>query len=162
MTKKISSIQLSILFLLVLIVGLVLFLYNYDDVSAKNEPNYLLYEAKGTSWNAIIEIKQSGNKKDRFLVKERHYIKYIGKEVNKLYKEQNPVQWEIDSILSTQKNDTNFLSQFQKIIGTPKGGFTIENNSSSRLANKKDEFKIKVKWDNNKEENLILKCVKWK
>lgn len=65
------------------------------------------------------------------------------------------MDWSVDSILSDGRH-TKHSSHFQSFIGTDQAGSTIETSTGLQIFKETDSYHVRIKWDGDCEENLIL------
>lgn len=80
--------------------------------------------------------------------------------MKQLYKKEQPILWEVDSLLSRINGSPNRISHFSDMVGTFPGGSTTETTESYRVATTTDIFRISVMWGGHKKETLFLTYTK--
>lgn len=147
-----------ILFVSLLSVAIVFCLF-YPQMFAMKEPRHLVFEGQSDSWKAVVEVHQSKRNFYQYVVSERHELKYIAEPIEGGIRER-PVEWNIDSVLSSS-DSTNRVSHFSETIGTAKHGTTMETNASHQVADIDDEFEVEIVWNESMSEHIKLTCVSW-
>ena len=72
-------------------------LYGIHRASATPEPEHLIFQAKGESWNAVIHVRQVKERPLSYRVSEGYALTYIGQDLKRMEHQQKPVTWFVDS-----------------------------------------------------------------
>ncbi|NTY09292.1 MULTISPECIES: hypothetical protein [Exiguobacterium] len=133
-------------------------LYGIHRASAISEPEHLIFQAKGESWNAVIHVRQVKERPLSYRVSEGYALTYIGQDLKRVEHQQKPVTWFVDSQLSDGRY-AKHSSHFQSFIGTERDGATFETSAALQIFKDTDTYHVRIKWDGNREEQLTLTCI---
>lgn len=136
------------------------YLVDYYERWTMEKPTRFVYQAKSASWEGVIEVRQAKNGLFSYYTSERYALQYIGKDVKQLYKNEQPILWEVDSLLSSINGSPNRVSHYSDMVGTFPGGSTTETTESYRVATTTDIFRVSVMWGGHKKETLFLNYTK--
>ena len=151
------------LFKRALLIACLLFLtlftfYSIQRASATPEPEHLIFQAKGESWNAVIHVWQVKERSLSYRVSEGYALTYIGQDLKRVEHQQKPVTWFVDSQLSDGRY-AKHSSHFRSFIGTERDGATFETSAALQIFKASDTYHVRIKWDGNREEQLTLTCI---
>lgn len=149
--RRIIIISLAIITLLLLA--------PFPHLFAMEEPEYLIFKGESDSWEVVVEVRQSKRNIYQYEVSERHELTYKGEPIEGKSR-NHPVEWRIDSVLSSSES-SNMASEFSEILGTTNGGVTIYTNASHQVADVDDAFRVDIVWNGSMNEQMSLTCVAW-
>ena len=130
-------------------------LYGIHRASATPEPEHLIFQAKGESWNAVIHVWQVKERPLSYRVSEGYALTYIGQDLKRMEHQQKPVTWFVDSQLSDGRH-AKHSSHFQSFVGTERDSATFETSAALQIFKDTDTYHVRIKWDDNREEQLTL------
>jgi len=98
--------------LIVCLLFLTLFtFYGIQRASATPEPEHLIFQAKGESWNAVIHVRQVKERPLSYRVSEGYALTYIGQDLKRMEQQQKPVTWFADSPLLNGRHGVTYKNE---------------------------------------------------